>query len=339
MKKYKTEYKEVYLEEIVDILDNMRIPISADKREKGDIPYYGANGIQGYVNKYIFDEDLVLLAEDGGNFGSKTRAIAYKISGKSWVNNHAHVLRAKKDKIMTEFLCYSLMFYDVSRVINGTTRKKLNQASMKKIRLSVPELEIQEKIVKRLETLNFIINKRNQQLSRLELLKKSEFTQFFKEEKFEKKLLKDISKKLFAGGDKSKEFSQIKTSDYFYPVYSNGEKNEGLLCYSKYYKISEEAITISARGTIGFVKKRKPNFTPVVRLITILPKEIINITYLEYFLKKVDFMKRGTSTSQLTVPDVEKIIIPVPPIELQNKFAERIVQIDKCLFEKYGMVG
>ena len=83
----------ITIEECCDILDSRRIPITASERRNGRYPYYGANGIQDYVADYIFDDELVLLAEDGGNFGSKTRPIAYRVSGKCWVNNHAHVLK------------------------------------------------------------------------------------------------------------------------------------------------------------------------------------------------------------------------------------------------------
>lgn len=86
------------IDDCCTILDHKRVPINSEDREEmiGDIPYYGANGIQGYVNNYIFDDDLILLAEDGGHFEEYAkRPIAYKISGKSWVNNHAHVLKVK----------------------------------------------------------------------------------------------------------------------------------------------------------------------------------------------------------------------------------------------------
>ena len=88
--------KIAFLEDVCDILDSQRIPVTAKDRKKGIYPYYGANGIQDYVDDYIFDDELVLLAEDGGNFGSKDRPIAYRVSGKCWVNNHAHVLKAKE---------------------------------------------------------------------------------------------------------------------------------------------------------------------------------------------------------------------------------------------------
>ena len=96
------------VEECCEILDSMRIPITASDRKEGKYPYYGANGIQDYVNDYIFDDELVLLAEDGGNFGSKEKPIAYRVSGKCWVNNHAHVLKPKEE-IDVDYLCYSLI--------------------------------------------------------------------------------------------------------------------------------------------------------------------------------------------------------------------------------------
>ena len=83
------------IENCCEILDSQRVPITSTNRVKGNYPYYGANGIQDYVADYIFDDELVLLAEDGGNFGSKERPIAYRVSGKCWVNNHAHVLKPK----------------------------------------------------------------------------------------------------------------------------------------------------------------------------------------------------------------------------------------------------
>ena len=169
----KNEWKKVKLGDVCEVLDSKRVPISEENRIKGEYPYYGANGIQGYINEYIFDEELVLLAEDGGNFGSKTKPIAYKISGKTWVNNHAHVLKAKDEIISTDFLLYSLMFYDVTKLITGTTRKKLTRAGMEKITLSIPALSIQNKITDYLQKIESFISFRKHQLNSLKELNKS----------------------------------------------------------------------------------------------------------------------------------------------------------------------
>ena len=134
----KSEWKKVKLGDICDILDSRRIPISEEKRIKGKYPYYGANGIQGYINDYIFDEELVLLAEDGGNFGSKTKPIAYKINGKTWVNNHAHVLRGKGN-ISTRFLYLTFCRFPITGVVTGSAQPKISKGRLEKLKILVPD--------------------------------------------------------------------------------------------------------------------------------------------------------------------------------------------------------
>ena len=129
------------IEKCCDILDSKRVPVNAEEREKriGDIPYYGANGLQGYIDDFIFDESLILIAEDGGRFDEfATRPIAYRIYGKSWVNNHAHVLRAKKD-FCEDAVFYKLEHKDIQSFIVGGTRAKLNQRALRSITISLPD--------------------------------------------------------------------------------------------------------------------------------------------------------------------------------------------------------
>ena len=166
------------LGDICEILDSKRVPVTAADRQPGPYPYYGANGVQDYVADYIFDDELVLLAEDGGNFGSKDKPIAYRISGKCWVNNHAHVLKPKQG-LDVDYLCYSLMFYDVSGLINGATRQKLTQADMRKMEIPVPPLEEQRRIAALLDKVSDLIAKRRAQLDKLDLLVKARFVEMF----------------------------------------------------------------------------------------------------------------------------------------------------------------
>jgi len=128
------------LEQMIEVLDHMRVPISAEERFKrqGTVPYYGANGHQGWIDDYLFDEPLVLIAEDGGNFDDfASRPIAYKISGKSWVNNHAHILRAKNGNKL-DFIFFTLAHKDIRRYIAGSTRSKLTQRELKSIEVLTP---------------------------------------------------------------------------------------------------------------------------------------------------------------------------------------------------------
>ena len=168
----------MFVEDCCQILDSMRVPITASDREEGEYPYYGANGIQDYVADYIFDDELVLLAEDGGNFGSKERPIAYRVSGKCWVNNHAHVLKPK-DGLDVDYLCYSLMFYKVDGMVNGATRQKLTQAAMRKMRIPLRSMEEQLYIVDVIKRIVKIKEQKQQQLQLLDELIKARFVEMF----------------------------------------------------------------------------------------------------------------------------------------------------------------
>ena len=170
--------KFVPLESVCEILDSLRIPITASERTKGPYPYYGANGIQDYVADYIFNDELVLLAEDGGNFGSKDRPIAYRVSGKCWVNNHAHVLKPKS-MIHVDYLCYALMFYDTTGLVNGATRQKLTQAAMRQMQIPLVSMEEQVAIVHKLNRIKELREYRETQLQQLDELAKSRFIELF----------------------------------------------------------------------------------------------------------------------------------------------------------------
>jgi type I restriction enzyme S subunit len=122
------------LGDVAEFLDSRRKPVKQADRRPGPYPYFGANGQQGSIDGYLFDEPLILLAEDGGFFDQPERGIAYRISGKTWVNNHAHVLRPK-DCVDFDFLCRVLENYDVSPFISGSTRSKLTKSQASEIRI------------------------------------------------------------------------------------------------------------------------------------------------------------------------------------------------------------
>ena len=139
------------LGELCDILDSQRKPITKDKRESGNIPYYGATGCLDYVKDYIFDEKLVLLGEDGAKWGAGEDT-AYIITGKSWVNNHAHALRPKREIVIDELLVYYLNYANLQSFITGVTVPKLNQEKMRSILIPLAPLSEQKAIVSRLDS-------------------------------------------------------------------------------------------------------------------------------------------------------------------------------------------
>lgn len=151
---------DVPIEDVVDILDNLRIPVNDDERQKrgGNVPYYGANGLQGFIDKPLFNEPLILMAEDGGNFEQfAQRPIAYRIAGPSWVNNHAHILRAKNYN--QDYLFYVLEHMNILSLISGGTRAKLNQGELKNIKVPSTEIAEQNRVANLIDLVVDEINK------------------------------------------------------------------------------------------------------------------------------------------------------------------------------------
>lgn len=143
------EYKQ--LEEVAEIFDNVRIPLNANERENRIrnkqsselYPYYGATGQVGLVDEYLLEGKFLLLGEDGAPFLDKNAIKAYPVEGRFWVNNHAHILKPKYD---FDFLMYYLNGLDYKAYVSGSTRLKLTQSSMSKIKIPMPPKEEQRQI-------------------------------------------------------------------------------------------------------------------------------------------------------------------------------------------------
>ncbi|HLO69674.1 MAG TPA: N-6 DNA methylase [Flavipsychrobacter sp.] len=140
----------VELSTICENLDSKRKPVTASERKDGVYPYYGASGIVDYVDSYIFDGDYLLVSEDGANLRARVTPIAFSVSGKVWVNNHAHVLYFK-DKASRIFVETYLNSISLDSYITGSAQPKLNQASLNRLKIPFPPLEIQENIVENIE--------------------------------------------------------------------------------------------------------------------------------------------------------------------------------------------
>lgn len=334
------------LGEVCEILDSKRIPITASNRQAGSYPYYGANGVQDYINDYIFDDELVLLAEDGGNFGSKDKPIAYRVSGKCWVNNHAHVLKPKQG-LNVDYLCYSLMFYDVSTLVNGATRKKLTQADMRKIEIPLPPLEEQQKIAAVLDKVTDLIDKRKQQLVKLDELIKSRFVEMFGDLKINPKKWTIFSFNEIAKIDCNMTTDYEKYADVPHIGIDSIEKDTGQL--KGFRTVSEDNIIsgkyIFTPSHIIYSKIRPnlnkvalPNFTGLCSAdaYPILPnKKICNRFFLAYTMRSQFFLDyilqfcNRTNLPKVNKKEVSGFKTPLPPFDLQNQFAEFVEQTEK----------
>ncbi|WP_024740669.1 restriction endonuclease subunit S [Tenacibaculum maritimum] len=146
----------ISLSEAVEFLDGKRRPIKANERVSGNYPYYGASGIIDYVNDYIFDDELILLGEDGENILSRNLPLAFIIKGKAWVNNHAHVMKPNKF-FNINFLTEYLESLDYSLLNSGTAQPKLNKKSCLNIRVIAPPIKEQKAIATALSDMDDLI--------------------------------------------------------------------------------------------------------------------------------------------------------------------------------------
>lgn len=141
--------------EFTKLHDSRRVPLNAKQRDgmRGPFPYYGANGLVDHVNDYLFDGEYTLLAEDGGYFDDPKRGVAYEVSGKFWVNNHAHILEPLGG-ITNRFLCYALNSTDWMPFVGGSTRLKLTQGGLEQACIGLPPLAEQQRLVAKIDSLS-----------------------------------------------------------------------------------------------------------------------------------------------------------------------------------------
>ena len=332
------------LEEVCEILDSKRVPITAKDRTVGQYPYYGANGVQDYVADYIFDDELVLLAEDGGHFGSTDKPIAYRVSGKCWVNNHAHVLKPRAC-IDVDYLCYSLMFRDVSDIVNGATRQKLTQADMRKIKIPLLSIEEQKTIVAKIGKVFELISQRKEQLAKLDQLVKSRYIELFSDKDYPEDTLLNLCNIIDYRGktpEKVEYGLPFITAKNVKMHQMNLEPRE-YISKETYDKVmvrgfpKEGDVVFTTEAPLGNVC-RIPYFETefyIGQRIVTLQTEKLEPIYLEYALSSDDFKMKymgkssGSTVTGIRVRLLEQLTIPVPPIESQEQFATFVEQTDK----------
>lgn len=366
------EWEVRYLEDVCEILDSYRKPIKASDREemKGDIPYYGASGVIDWINDFIFDEELILLGEDGENLNSRNTDLAFKISGKSWVNNHAHVFRiANKNRDNIDFMVYYLESKDYSRYIAGSAQPKITQAQCRKFLLPSPDLKEQEKIASILSTVDEQIDNVDALIEKNKELKKglmqTLLTKGIGHTKFKKTEIGEIPSEWDI-----KSIDEITKEVYRYPTYYGIEyveegiaeirgellNDDASIKKESFRYISEKTakkfprtklevgdIVISVRGTIGkvgYITEELAGSNITANLLRVsMNRNIMN----EHFIKQLflsDIMKRkfdeittATTIKTFKVPEFKQIILAIPTKDEQDKIASILLEVDKKIEE------
>ena len=263
--------------------------------------------------------------------------------------------------INKKYICYwmnsNLFKNQVKQNVKGAAQINLNTNWLKEFLIPLPPLEEQEKIVKKIEELFELIDKKeknDKEKEKLKTLLKEKILDsaihgelvgndlslppvdveevidnipFEISSNWKWSNLKNNCEKMYAGGDKPLKFSKEMTDKLSIPVVANGVTNDGIIGYTDFPTETGNCLTISGRGTIGYTSIRNYPFTPIVRLITIKPKDYLNINYLKYVMNYATESSKGTSIPQLTIPMIKNKLIPIPPLEQQKKIVEKI---EKC---------
>lgn len=174
---FNDDWEQRKLCEIADRFDNLRVPVAADLRKEGLTPYYGANGIQDYVEGFTHDGEFILVAEDGAN-DLKNYPVNY-VNGRIWVNNHAHVLQGKDKITDTRFLGYSINRANIASLLVGGGRAKLNSDIMMNIQLQLPSVEEQKLISEYFSSIDNLITLHQRKLEKLQNIKKAYLSEMF----------------------------------------------------------------------------------------------------------------------------------------------------------------
>ena len=241
------------------------------------------------------------------------------------------------ESLFNEFV-YWYLTYKKDYIISlgrGATFKEISKSITEQIPIPVPSIEEQKAICSLLDKLSRVIEAKKEQLKELDNLAQAIFYDMFgdpitNEKGWDIKTIKESCKRLYAGGDVPKEsFCKKKNTDYTIPIFSNGIENNGLYGYTNDPKETENCITIAGRGTIGYCVIRREPFFPIIRLIVAVPKDEINVVYLKGVIDCLKLKGQGVAIPQLTIPMIKDKNIPVPPLPLQQSFAEKVEAIER----------
>ena len=341
------EWKEYNFNDITINYDKNRIPLSSKEREtrKGEYRYFGAQGVIDYIDNYIFDGQYILLAEDGENLKSKKQSLVQFVSGKFWVNNHAHILTGN-EKCDIRFLFYLLDSMDFTPFITGSAQPKLSQQSLSKIYLKIPSLPTQQKIAAILSSLDDKIELNNKINTNLEQQAQALFKNWFVD-------FEPFGGKMPEGWKVGKlsEYCNFQEG-YVNPAQTHNEYFDGDVKWLRAVDINESfiintsrtltkcgfesagksaflfkpgSIAISKSGTVGRLGIISDFMCGNRAVIGIELKEQQNLSYIHQYLKsrQTEFPDKAVGSVQknLYVSILENLDIIIPSKDVLEKYA------------------
>jgi len=330
------------LGEVAEFLDSMRRPVKESERDSGPYPYFGANGQQGTIDGYLFDEPLLLLAEDGGFFDQPHRGIAYRISGKTWVNNHAHVLRPKGG-VDLGFLCRILENYDVTPFITGTTRAKLTKAGASEIPIPLPPLPEQRRIAEVLDRAEALRTKRRAALAKLDTLTQAVFLDLFGRpeggnRKFSSASLDQFCSFFSGFAWRAERFSNDPIGLPLIRIQNVDAVRDAELVfwpdnYEPRFVIHRGDLLLTLSGSFRIAEWIGPNALLNQRIVRVDPKPTVERLWLLHAIRllveHIEALGRHALVNNVALSDLKQLRLVQPPIELQREFVRRLMVVEK----------
>lgn len=303
--------------------------------EDGKYPFFTCAHEIYRIDQYSYDGEYVLL---GGNNASGDFPIFY-YNGKFDAYQRTYLIQPLSKDTDTKYLYYSigLKLHQMKANASGTATKFLTQTILNNINIEYRNIEEQKRIADILSTYDNLIENNNKRIKLLEQMAENLYKEWFVRFRFpgyedvefldgfpkEWKICRtDQLSKIKAGGDAPDDATKEITDKCSIPIYSNGIENEGLYGYTSKAKINKPSITISARGTVGYTCLRRVSYTPIVRLICIIPHEEKLANWLFYYFKRTIVTANGTSQQQITIPMMSREKVLLPTNDLIQKFYE-----------------
>lgn len=355
------DWEQRKVDEIADMFDNLRVPVKASDRSMGHIPYYGANGIQDYVDGFTHDGEFVLIAEDGAN--DLINYPVHYVNGKVWVNNHAHVLSGKQSELSNLFLLPRIKSMNILSILVGGGRAKLNADVLKKLNVQIPSVKEQNRIGIFFRKLDDTITLHQRKLNKLNNIKQSYLYQMFPQNG------EKVPKMRFAGfsGDwKQRELSgmiekvidnrgktppldleggypmiEVAALGNLYPDYSKVIKYVNEETFKSWFRgyLQEGDLLFSTVGNTGLTSLMDDNNKAVIaqNIIGMRFTEKYSSNFMNQLFKLRDSMEKvkqiemGAVQPSVKVSQLIHLKYYVPSLEEQQKIGQFFKQLDETI--------
>lgn len=349
----------VKLGKITKNLDSRRKPLNESERtiisQNKLYPYIGANNIMGFVDEFLFNENIICIAEDGGSWG-KNEVCAKHYNEKCWVNNHAHVLGDNGESDL-KFLMYYLNFSDLNKFITGSTRGKLTKTALESIQIPLPPLSTQKRIAEILDKADALRKADQQLLKYYDQLAQSLFIKLFGDPVKNEKGWEVVSlNELIQNGPQNGLYKNEKDYGLGIPILRIDSFYKGVVYNidslkrvnasekeTKMFQIYENDIVINRVNSRSHLGKcalipnlKEPTLFESNMMRFEVNQQIVNPIFLvriliQPFMKNQILSRAKDSINQSSInqQDVKSFTLPLPPIEIQNQFATQIQNIEQ----------